>query len=113
MSAQPRPQVQPAAYPELSLLIDGEWLGAAGRQTLAVVNPATEETLAQLPMASIADLDRALAAAQRAWPLWRAHAPVVRGRILKKAAELLRSRSEQIAVNATREVGKSIIESRI
>jgi len=113
MSAQPRPTVQAAAYPELSLLIDGEWLGVEGRQTLAVVNPATEETLAQLPMATIADLDRALAAAHRAWPLWRAHAPVVRGRILKKAAELLRSRSEQIAVNATREVGKSIVESRI
>jgi succinate-semialdehyde dehydrogenase/glutarate-semialdehyde dehydrogenase len=113
MSAQPRPLDHSAAYPELTLLIDGEWLGSEGRQTLSVVNPATEETLAQLPMATQADLDRALTAAQRAWPLWRAHAPVVRGRILKKAADLLRSRSEQIAVNATREVGKSIVESRI
>lgn len=113
MSAQPRPLEQLTPYPQLALLIDGEWLGAEGRQVLEVVNPATEEVLGLLPQATRADLDRALAAAQRAWPLWRAHAPVVRGRILKKAAELLRSRSEQIAVNATREIGKSIIESRI
>jgi len=113
MSAQPQALDPSAAYPELALLIDGEWLGAEGRQSVSVVNPATEASLGLLPCASSADLDRALAAAQRAWPAWRAHAPVVRGRILKKAAELLRSRSEQIAINATREVGKSIIESRI
>jgi succinate-semialdehyde dehydrogenase / glutarate-semialdehyde dehydrogenase len=113
MSAQPRPLEQSVPYPPLTLLIEGEWLGTEGRPTLAVVNPATEEILGQLPQASHADLERALAAAARAWPAWRAHSPVVRGRILKKAADLLRERSEQIAVNATREQGKSIIESRI
>src|SRR5690349_12191981 len=57
-------------YPELSLYIDGEWLGADGRRSQPVINPATEDVLAQLPHASPADLDRALAAAQRAWPEW-------------------------------------------
>src|SRR4030095_8561730 len=100
----------PAAsnYPELALFIDGEWLGTQGRKSQPVVNPATEEVLGQLPHASAADLDRALAAAQRAWGEWRALLPVARGKILKKAADLMRTRAEEIARIATLEMGKSI-----
>ena len=100
-------------YPELTLFIDGEWLGAQGRKTQPVINPATEEVLGQLPHASAADLDRALAAAQRAWGEWRALLPVQRGKILKKAADLMRARGEEIARIATLEMGKSIHETRI
>ena len=95
------------------LLIDGEWLKGEGRRTLPVINPATEEVLGQLPLASPADLDRALEAAQRAWPAWRAMAPVQRGRILRRAAEILRSRVEEIARLATTEEGKTLAETRI
>ena len=69
--------------------------------------------LGQLPHASAADLDRALAAAQRAWGEWRALLPVQRGKILKKAADLMRARGEEIARIATLEMGKSIHETRI
>ena len=100
-------------YPELSLFIDGEWLGTPGRKSQSVVNPATEEVLGQLPHASAADLDRALAAAQRAWGEWRAFLPVQRARILRKAADLMRARAEEIARIATLEMGKSIHETRI
>src|SRR5688572_20142764 len=100
-------------YPELALFIDGEWLGAQGRSTQPVVNPATEEVLGQLPHASAADLDRALAAAQRAWGEWRALLPVQRGKILRKAADLMRTRGEEIARIATLEMGKSIHETRV
>jgi len=110
MSANPKLQ---ANYPELSLFIDGEWLGVQGRKSQPVVNPATEEVLAQLPHASAADLDRALAAAQRAWGEWRALLPVQRAKILKKAADLIRARAEEIARIATLEMGKSIHETRI
>ena len=114
MSANFKPAAAAAAaYPELTLFIDGEWLGAQGRKTQPVINPATEEVLGQLPHASAADLDRALAAAQRAWGEWRALLPVQRGKILRKAADLMRARGEEIARIATLEMGKSIHETRI
>jgi succinate-semialdehyde dehydrogenase/glutarate-semialdehyde dehydrogenase len=102
-----------ANYPELALFIDGEWLDTQGRKSHPVINPATEEVLGQLPHASAADLDRALAAAQRAWGEWRALLPVQRGKILNRAADLIRSRAEDIARIATLEMGKSIHETRI
>ena len=71
------------SHADLRLLIDGEWLSAQGRATVPVINPATEEVLGHLPLASAADLDRALEAARRAWPAWRAMPPVQRGRILR------------------------------
>jgi succinate-semialdehyde dehydrogenase/glutarate-semialdehyde dehydrogenase len=107
--------VQPPqiSHADLRLLIDGEWLSGQGRATLPVVNPATEEVLGHLPLASMADLDRALEAARRAWPVWRTMAPVQRGKILRKAAEILRSRAEDIARLATTEEGKTLTETRI
>jgi succinate-semialdehyde dehydrogenase/glutarate-semialdehyde dehydrogenase len=114
MSADIKPAASPPSnYPALSLFIDGEWLGTQGRRSQPVINPATEEVLGQLPHAGVADLDRALAAAQRAWGEWRGLLPVQRGRILKKAAEIIRARAEEIARIATLEMGKSIHETRI
>jgi succinate-semialdehyde dehydrogenase / glutarate-semialdehyde dehydrogenase len=78
-----------------------------------VVNPATEDILGQLPLASSADLERALDAARRAWPVWRGMGPLVRGKILRKAADLLRERSEVIARLATLEEGKTLAEARV
>jgi succinate-semialdehyde dehydrogenase/glutarate-semialdehyde dehydrogenase len=101
------------SYPDPYLLVDGERLGAAGRRTIPVVNPATGEALGQLPLATPADLDRALQATQKAWPAWRALGPQVRGKILHKAADLLRERSEAIARLATLEMGKPLPETRI
>jgi succinate-semialdehyde dehydrogenase/glutarate-semialdehyde dehydrogenase len=100
-------------YPQLALLIDGQWLSGEGRATVPVINPATEEVLGHLPLATKADLDRALAAAERAWPVWRAKPPGERGRILHKAAELLRERAPLLAWLATIEEGKTLPESRI
>jgi len=101
------------SYPELHLLIDGEQLGAAGRRTIPVINPATGEALGQLPLATPADLDRALEATKKAWPVWRALGPQVRGKILRKAADLLRERSEACARLATLEMGKTLPETRV
>jgi succinate-semialdehyde dehydrogenase/glutarate-semialdehyde dehydrogenase len=100
-------------YPELYLLVDGQRLGRNGRRTLPVMNPATEEVLGELPLASSADLERALEAARRAWPVWRGMGPLVRGKILRKAADLLRERSEAIAHLATLEEGKTLTEARV
>jgi succinate-semialdehyde dehydrogenase/glutarate-semialdehyde dehydrogenase len=101
-----------AQYPKLQLFIAGEWV-SEGRSTMPVVNPATEEVLGQLPLATTADLDRTLDAAAKGFKSWRAVAPQERGRILKRAADLLRERSEQIATIATMEQGKPVGEMRI
>ncbi|MGD0955312.1 MAG: NAD-dependent succinate-semialdehyde dehydrogenase [Candidatus Acidiferrales bacterium] len=102
-----------STYADLSLFIGGEWLSAAGRKSSSVINPATEETIGQVPHASKADLDRALAAAQEGFKTWRAIFPDERGRIMKRAADLLRSRKEEIARIATTESGKVIHETRV
>ncbi len=101
------------AYPELYLLIDGQRLNHTGRRTMPVVNPATQEVLGELPLANAGDLDAALEAARRAWPVWRAMGPQQRGRILRKAADLLRERGEAIARLATMEEGKALAEARV
>ena len=101
------------AYTDLHLLIDGKKLRGEGRSTLPVINPATEEVLGDLPLATSADLDRALEAAQRTWPAWRALGPQQRGRILRKAADLLRERVDDIARLATIEEGKALPEARV
>jgi succinate-semialdehyde dehydrogenase/glutarate-semialdehyde dehydrogenase len=100
-------------YPDLHLHIDGEWLEAGSRRVQAVINPATGATLSELPLVDAADLDRALDAARRGFIVWRATAPEARGRILKKAAELLRERSEAIVQIATSEQGKTLAEMRV
>jgi succinate-semialdehyde dehydrogenase/glutarate-semialdehyde dehydrogenase len=100
-------------HPDLYLLVDGKRLKGEGRRTQPVINPATGEMLAEVPLASPSDLDRALEAAQRAWPAWRALGPQQRGRILRKAAELLRERGDAIARLATIEEGKALTEARV
>ncbi len=101
------------SYPELHLLVDGERLGLDGRRSLPVLNPATGAELGRLPVADAADLDRALDAARRAWPVWRALGPRERGKILHRAADLLRERGEAIARIATMEEGKTLPETRM
>jgi succinate-semialdehyde dehydrogenase / glutarate-semialdehyde dehydrogenase len=101
------------AYPDLYLLIDGKKLSGQGRATRPVINPATEEVLGHVPLATPADLDQALEAARRAWPVWRALGPQQRGRILRKAADLIRERGEAIAQLATLEEGKALTEARV
>ncbi|WP_454690858.1 NAD-dependent succinate-semialdehyde dehydrogenase [Achromobacter aloeverae] len=100
------------SYPELALLIDGEWLDAAGRPGRTIANPATGAALGALPYASEADLARALAAAERAMVQWRAVSAYDRAVILNRAAALLRERCEAIATALTLEQGKPLAEAR-
>ncbi|RJF92266.1 NAD-dependent succinate-semialdehyde dehydrogenase [Noviherbaspirillum saxi] len=97
----------------MHLYINGEWLGAEGRKTQSVLNPATGESLGDLPHASTADLTLALASAQAAFPKWRETSALVRANILRKAAQLIRERSESIATIMSLEQGKTLSEARI
>src|SRR5260370_14713910 len=97
---------------ELGLYIAGEWLGATGRDTKHVLNPATGRVQAVLPLATTADLDLALEATQRGFRQWRDTSPENRSAILLKTASLLRQRAEKIAEIATLEQGKILAEAR-
>ncbi|HVO49040.1 MAG TPA: NAD-dependent succinate-semialdehyde dehydrogenase [Steroidobacteraceae bacterium] len=97
---------------ELTLFIDGERLGTSGRSTHAVINPATGATLADLPLATPEDLDRALDTAARGFRIWRARPAEERSNVLAGAARLLRERAERIATTATLEEGKTLPEAR-
>ncbi|TCT01785.1 NAD-dependent succinate-semialdehyde dehydrogenase [Paralcaligenes ureilyticus] len=98
-------------YEKLALYIDGEFLGADGRKTQEVTNPSTLEVLGQLPHASTADLDRALAAAARAFETWRHSSPMKRSEILRRVGQLSRERAEEIGRNMTLDQGKPLGES--
>lgn len=100
-------------YTDLALYIDGEWLNGSGRKSEDVVNPATGKTLAALPHASKADLDRALDVAEKAFESWRNTTPYERSKLMRKAADLVRERADHIARVQTQEQGKVFAESRI
>src|SRR4051795_3755065 len=98
---------------DLKLFIDGVWKSGEGRDAHTVVNPVDASAIAEVPYATKADLDEALAASERAWPEWRALDVEKRGAILRKAAALLRERVDVIARTMTQEQGKPLTESRL
>ena len=98
-------------YEELGLYIDGEFIRGGGRREQDVLNPANDEVLGRLPHASTEDLDRALAAAQRAFESWRRTSPMERSAILRKVAELARERADAIGRNITLDQGKPLAEA--
>ncbi|HVV61040.1 MAG TPA: NAD-dependent succinate-semialdehyde dehydrogenase [Pseudolabrys sp.] len=99
-------------YSDLALYIDGKWLNGQGRKGEDVINPATGKTLAHLPHASKADLDAALAAADKAFPVWKATSAYDRSKLLRKAADLLRERHDHVAKVMVQEQGKVYPEAR-
>lgn len=98
-------------YPAPKLFIAGAWRGGGAGETLPVLNPATGQTIAQLPVATKADLDEALAAAQAGFDTWRKTSAYDRAKILHAAAALMRERARYIGAVTTTEQGKPIAES--
>lgn len=99
-------------YTKLALLIDGEWIEDTSAGSEEVLNPATEQSLGSLPHAGRPELDRALAAADRAFDGWKRTPPYERGRILRRAADLMRERLDHIATVLTLEEGKTLAEAK-
>ncbi|HZB78645.1 MAG TPA: aldehyde dehydrogenase family protein, partial [Actinomycetota bacterium] len=77
-----------------------------------VVNPATEEVIAELEQPGVDDLESAVAAATTAFPGWRAVTPADRARLMRRLATLVEERGEELAMLETRNVGKPISDSR-
>ena len=99
-------------YGNLQLLIDGEWRAGSDGVSEPVLNPATDEVIAEVPHASTADLDAALAASETGFAIWRRTPPAERQKIMEAAARLLEERFESIARNLTMEMGKPVGEAR-
>lgn len=95
----------------IPMLIGGEWVEGATGATIPVINPATEEVIANLAHAAPADLDRALDAADRAWRSWKDTTAAHRAEVLARAAQLIRERQDEIARILTAENGKSLAEA--
>jgi aldehyde dehydrogenase (NAD+) len=95
------------------LLINNEWRASAAGMTMDVVNPATEEVIAQVPSAAASDLDAAVSAARAALNgPWGTMSARERGRLVRKMGERLLERADEIARLETLHNGKPISESR-
>ena len=96
----------------MQMYIDGRWTAARSGKTLGVINPATEEILREVPYGGREDVHEAVEAAGRAFATWSKTTAYERASILRKVADLMRERQEQIAQQLTREQGKTLVESR-
>jgi aldehyde dehydrogenase (NAD+) len=98
--------------PSYGLFIDGEFVDGSG-EPFKTVNPATEEVLSEVSSGSAADVDRAVAAARRAYTrVWGPMRPADRGKYLFRIARLLQERAREFAVLESLDNGKPIRESR-
>jgi succinate-semialdehyde dehydrogenase / glutarate-semialdehyde dehydrogenase len=101
------------SYPEISLYIDGAWGKASDGRSQPVLNPATGDTIGSVPTAGKPDLDRALAAAEKGFAAWRKVSAHDRYKLMRKAADILRSRADDIGRVMTLEQGKPFIEAKM
>ncbi|MGR4975926.1 CoA-acylating methylmalonate-semialdehyde dehydrogenase [Pseudomonas sp. LARHCG127] len=93
------------------LLIDGEWVESQSSEWHDIVNPATQQVLAKVPFATAAEVDAAIAAAQRAFQTWKLTPIGARMRIMLKLQALIREHSKRIAAVLSAEQGKTIADA--
>ena len=101
------------AYPNVQLHINGEWRNARSGRSSPVLNPATEEVIGTFAHAGKDDLDEALEATDKGFALWKKVSAFERSKLMRKAADLLRSRAGDIAVLMTQEQGKPVPEAKM
>ncbi len=100
-------------YQDTQLFINGVWGPATAGRVLPVVNPATHAQIGTVAYAEKADLDRALDAADQGYKAWRKVSAFERCKIMRKAADLFRSRADRIAELMTLEQGKPVGEAKL
>ena len=100
-------------YPDTHLFLNGEWREAAAKESLEIINPATEEVIGKVSHARKEDLDIALNAAENAFNSWKNVSAYERSKILRKAADIVRDKADQIATLMTMEQGKPLIEAKM
>ncbi|MDB6161797.1 MAG: mmsA [Gammaproteobacteria bacterium] len=106
-SASPSSRVG-ASAPRVKLLINGEWLDSTTTHWRDVINPATQEVLARVPLATTAEVNRAIAAAKQAFKSWRKTPIGARARIFLEYQRLIREHMKELAAILTAEQGKTL-----
>ena len=92
--------------------LDGAWVAADSKKTFPVDNPATGETVGSVPDMGTAETKRAIEAADKAWPAWRAKTAKERAAILRKWFELMMANQDDLALILTTEQGKPLAEAK-
>jgi succinate-semialdehyde dehydrogenase/glutarate-semialdehyde dehydrogenase len=99
-------------YEQYGLFVGGQWRAASDGATYTVTNPANEEPLGKAPLATRADVEAAIGAAQKALASWRRTQPWERARIIRRIGDLMRERLDALARTMTLEVGKPLAQSK-
>jgi 1-pyrroline dehydrogenase len=92
--------------------VGGEWVESTGGETMEVLNPATGETIAEVPRGSEADVERAVEAAKKAWADWSTKTPKDRSELLLKLADLIDEHAEELTQLESQNVGKPMAIAR-
>ena len=111
-AANGAPQLKDAALFRQQCYIDGGWVDADSGETIPVNNPATDEVLGTVPKLGRDETARAIEAANRAWPAWRAKLAKERAAILRKWFDLILENADDLAVLMTVEQGKPLAEAK-
>jgi len=88
-----------------SIYVDGTWVASTGSDTIDVVNPATEEVVATIAVGTTEDVDRAVAAARRAFTAWSATSADERAKYLSRLQEALAARATEVSATITTDMG--------
>ncbi|KWC70369.1 CoA-acylating methylmalonate-semialdehyde dehydrogenase [Burkholderia ubonensis] len=107
MNANPTPHAG-QDVPTVKLLIDGEFVESKTHEWRSIINPATQEVLARVPFATVAEVDAAVQAAQAAFASWKNTPIAARMRIMLKFQDLVRANQQRIAKTLTAEQGKTL-----
>ena len=102
------PQVVPGNVPTVKLLINGQFVESKAKAWRDVVNPATQEVLARVPMCDAGEVDLAVKAAAEAFKTWKTVPLGARARIMLKLQELIRRDMKKLAATLTAEQGKTL-----
>jgi succinate-semialdehyde dehydrogenase / glutarate-semialdehyde dehydrogenase len=106
------PALADAALLRHQCYVDGAWVDADGGRTMTVVNPATGRVIGTAPLCGAAETRRAIEAAERAFPGWRARTAKERAAILRKWNDLMLANVGDLALILTTEQGKPLAESK-
>jgi len=97
-------------YSKYGQFIDGSWKASSNKDTYDVINPATEEIIGKASKAAAADIDKALKSSEKGFEVWKKFSPWDRASIIRKIADLIRKKNNELAKWMTLETGKPIAE---
>ena len=98
-------------YKRFGQFIDGKWQQSEKKETYDVINPATEEVIGKASKATSVDVDKALKSAEKGFSVWKKFSPWDRAKIIRKIADLMRKKNNELAKWMTLETGKPMSES--